>query len=77
MPEALLEHMPELPKKLSMFTLAMQDGNAIAGASGEPLDDFQAVLASCLIHIVSQAQQSIAVAHEKKKRARPVRTRAA
>lgn len=74
LPEPLLQHTPELPMKLSMFTLAMQDGNAIAGASGESLDDFQATLASCLIHLVSQAQQTLSAFSEKKKPSRPART---
>lgn len=56
LPQGLLQNQPELPKKLSMFALAMQDGNAIAGASGDSLDDFQAMLAACLINIVEQAK---------------------
>ncbi|CAM5489374.1 TetR/AcrR family transcriptional regulator [Eoetvoesiella caeni] len=70
LPQQLLEHLPQLPRKLSMFTLTMQDGNAIAGTSGESLDDFQTTLASCLIHLVSQAQSSIEAAPDKKKRPR-------
>lgn len=54
LPGDLLKTHPKLPERLSMFALAMQDGNAIAGASGEALDDFQAMLATCLIHIVNQ-----------------------
>lgn len=73
LPQALLDQMPDLPKKLSMFTLALQDGNAIAGASGDSLDDFQATLASCLIHLVNQAQQSLAAVPGKKSRARTAR----
>ncbi len=70
LPEPLLEHAPDLPNKLSLFTLAMQDGNAIAGASGESLDDFQATLASCLIHLVSQAQQSVPAKRSRTRQAR-------
>jgi len=73
LPAALLQQLPGLPKKLSMFTLAMQDGNAIAGASGESLDDFQNILASCLIHLVDQAKQSVELPAEKPKRSRAVR----
>lgn len=69
LPEALLTHSPELPARLSGFTLAMQDGNAIAGASGESLDDFQNILASCLIHLVSVAQQNMSTPGKKKARA--------
>lgn len=74
LPQDLLCHEPDLPKRLSMFTLALQDGNAIAGASGESLEDFRAILASCLIHIVAQARQSLAQLPEKKKRSRPARS---
>ncbi|NLA50682.1 MAG: TetR/AcrR family transcriptional regulator [Alcaligenaceae bacterium] len=59
LPQGLLQNQPELPIKLSMFALAMQDGNAIAGASGDSLDDFQAMLAACLINIVEQAKQKL------------------
>lgn len=64
----LLDKVPDLPHELSMFTLAMQDGNAIAGASGESLDDFQNVLASCLIHLVSVAQQKATIAPARNKK---------
>jgi len=56
LPLDLLQATPVLPHTLSAFTLAMQDGNAIAGASGEALDNFQSILRSCLIHLVQQAQ---------------------
>ncbi len=59
LPYDLLQAQPGLPRKLSMFALAMQDGNAIAGASGESLHDFQAMLAACLIHIVDQAKKTL------------------
>ena len=59
LPADLLAQQPDLPKKLSMFALAMQDGNAIAGASGEALDDFQLMLASCLIYLVAQAKTKL------------------
>lgn len=71
LPQDLLARVPGLPDELSIFTLAMQDGNAIAGASGESLDNFQSVLASCLIHLVSVAQQKVAEEPQKKTRIRP------
>jgi AcrR family transcriptional regulator len=52
---ALLEHDPDLPERLSGFTLALQDGNAIAGASGETNQAFRPMLAASLIHLVAQA----------------------
>jgi len=73
----LLERVPDLPSKLSKFTLAMQDGNAIAGASGESLDDFQATLASCLIHLVSMAEKGNGTEPEKKKGSRTSKVRSA
>ncbi|RIX68932.1 TetR/AcrR family transcriptional regulator, partial [Acidovorax cavernicola] len=75
LPQPLLAQLPQLPKKLSMLTLAMQDGNAIAGASGESLDDFQSILTSCLIHLVEQAQQSVAQVVEKPKRIRAAKSK--
>lgn len=59
LPSEILEAQPALPKNLSSFTLAMQDGNAIAGASGESLDNFQDTLRSCLIHLVQEAQKKL------------------
>ena len=59
LPADLLSDTPSLPQKLSAFTLAMQDGNAIAGASGQALDDFQNTLRTCLIHLVQQAQRKL------------------
>ena len=76
LPPTLLKSLPGLPKKLSSFTLAMQDGNAIAGASGESLDDFQSILTSCLIHLVAQAQASVDAAAQKPKPKRTTRTKA-
>lgn len=58
LPSATLEQNPDLPARLSGFTLALQDGNAIAGTSGDAVDDFQRMLASSLIHLVHQAQAS-------------------
>lgn len=55
LPERLLEHDPGLPARLSAFTLAFQDGNAIAGTSGETFLDFQRMLATSLVHLVHQA----------------------
>ncbi|WP_353234333.1 TetR/AcrR family transcriptional regulator [Diaphorobacter ruginosibacter] len=75
LPTPLLKSLPGLPNKLSSFTLAMQDGNAIAGASGESLDDFQSTLVSCLVHLVAQAQAS--VHGELEDKPKPKRTRAA
>lgn len=59
LPPELLQAQPSLPKQLSAFTLAMQDGNAIAGASGESLDNFQETLRTCLIHLVQEAQKKL------------------
>lgn len=55
MPSILIAHDPDLPERLSGFTLALQDGNAIAGASGESIKAFRPMLASCLVHLVAQA----------------------
>lgn len=55
----ILEHEPNLPSCLSTFTLALQDGNAVAGTSGEATDNFQRMLATCLIHLVEQAEKKI------------------
>jgi AcrR family transcriptional regulator len=52
----VLAYDPGLPSRLSAFTLAFQDGNAIAGTSGETLEDFHRLLAACLIHLVNQAE---------------------
>ncbi|MCS0609915.1 TetR/AcrR family transcriptional regulator [Massilia solisilvae] len=62
LPPALLEHDPDLPERLSGFTLALQDGNAIAGASGESIQAFRPMLASSLVHLVGQAQAELATA---------------
>lgn len=62
MPAALQEHDPELPERLSGFTLALQDGNAIAGASGESIKAFRQMLASSLVHLVAQAAADMASA---------------
>lgn len=56
LPKKLLEHDAGLPARLSSFTLAFQDGNAIAGTSGETSEDFHAMLASSLIHLVREAE---------------------
>jgi AcrR family transcriptional regulator len=60
LPAALLEHEPELPERLSGFTLALQDGNAIAGASGESIKAFRPMLAASLVHLAGQAAQGLA-----------------
>jgi AcrR family transcriptional regulator len=51
LPPETLEKDPELPNRLSRFTLALQDGNAIAGSSGESVDDFHRMLAASLLHL--------------------------
>lgn len=60
LPGQTIVQCPDLPERLSAFALALQDGNAIAGSSGESLEDFQRMLASCLIHLAAQAQQDVA-----------------
>ena len=60
MPAAVVAHDPDLPERLSGFTLALQDGNAIAGASGETIQAFRPMLASSLVHLVAQASASLA-----------------
>jgi AcrR family transcriptional regulator len=59
-PGAVLEIDPDLPERLSGFTLALQDGNAIAGASGESNRAFRPMLAASLIHLVAQATARVA-----------------
>lgn len=55
LPATLLMHDPGLPERLSGFILALQDGNAIAGASGETIEAFRPMLAASLVHLVRQA----------------------
>jgi AcrR family transcriptional regulator len=76
MPAALVAHDPDLAERLSGFTLALQDGNAIAGASGESIAAFRPMLAASLVHLVAQASASLAAAAAKPA-ARTVRTVAA
>jgi AcrR family transcriptional regulator len=57
--DQILEHDPGLPARLSAFTLAFQDGNAIAGTSGETFQDCQRMLATSLIHLVRQAEAQL------------------
>lgn len=64
LPPELLEREPGLPERLSGFTLALQDGNAIAGASGETIDAFRPMLASSLLHLVLQAAGKAGAAPE-------------
>lgn len=71
LPSDLLNRNPGLPARLSGFTLALQDGNAIAGASGESIEFFRSMLTSSLIHLVSQA-----AADNPAKPAKPTSTRA-
>lgn len=59
LPAEILEDDPGLPARLSAFTLAFQDGNAIAGTTGETFQDFQRMLATSLIHLVRQAQTQL------------------
>lgn len=59
LPPALVAHDPELPDRLSGFALALQDGNAIAGASGEPIKAFRPMLASSLVSLVEQAAAAL------------------
>lgn len=77
LPSELLSATPSLPHTLSAFTLAMQDGNAIAGASGEALDDFQNTLRTCLIHLVQQAQLKLHAPVTSPTTSKPRRPRAA
>lgn len=70
LPQALLEHDPDLPQRLSGFALALQDGNAIAGASGESIKDFRPMLAASLVHLVQAAEAALPAAA-----ARPARKR--
>ncbi|MGJ7918269.1 TetR/AcrR family transcriptional regulator [Massilia sp. LXY-6] len=60
LPQPLLVHDPDLPERLSGFTLALQDGNAIAGASGESIKAFRPMLASSLVHLVAEATAQLA-----------------
>jgi len=62
LPAELLEQDPDLPERLSGFTLALQDGNAIAGASGEAIKAFRPMLASSLVHLVAQAKAQLGAA---------------
>lgn len=55
LPSELLKYDPELPERLSGFALALQDGNAIAGASGEATKAFRPMLAASLVHLVEAA----------------------
>lgn len=61
--QALLEHDPGLPDRLGGFTMALQDGNAIAGASGETIDAFRPMLASSLAHLVAEAEARLQARH--------------
>lgn len=59
LPSRVLAHEPDLPARLSAFALAFQDGNAIAGTSGETAQDLQRMLAASLIHLVHQVEAHI------------------
>ncbi|MGI4721135.1 MAG: TetR/AcrR family transcriptional regulator [Janthinobacterium lividum] len=69
LPEALLGHDPELPERLSGFALALQDGNAIAGASGEAIKAFRPMLASSLVHLVEAAAAGLPAPTRKRAKA--------
>ena len=73
MPDALVAHDPDLPERLSGFALALQDGNAIAGASGESIQSFRPMLAASLVHLVAQAQASLPAGAAARKPARRAR----
>jgi len=68
LPRELLDHDADLPERLSGFTLALQDGNAIAGASGESIKAFRPMLASSLVHLVAKAMAELAAAPPRKSR---------
>lgn len=76
LPAALIEHEPGLPDRISGFTLALQDGNAIAGASGETNASFRPMLAASLICLVAHAAE-LAAAANKSAAGRPRHTRTA
>jgi AcrR family transcriptional regulator len=65
LPVALIEHDAGLPERLSGFALALQDGNAIAGASGETIESFRPMLAASLVHLVAQAASGLAALNGK------------
>ncbi len=71
LPEALLGHDPGLPERLSGFALALQDGNAIADASGEAIEAFRPMLASSLVHLVEAAAGLSAPTRKRAKVAAP------
>ena len=62
----LIAHDPDLPERLSGFTLALQDGNAIAGASGESIRAFRPMLASSLVHLVAEASANLKLADQRR-----------
>jgi AcrR family transcriptional regulator len=64
MPAALVEHDPGLPDRISGFTLALQDGNAIAGASGETNASFRPMLEASIIYLVGQATELAAASNK-------------
>lgn len=72
LPPALLAHDAELPQRLSGFALALQDGNAIAGASGESIAAFRPMLAASLVHLVEAAQAGLPAAARPRRKPAPV-----
>ncbi|MCA1855586.1 TetR/AcrR family transcriptional regulator [Massilia oculi] len=68
LPGEVLAADPGLPDRLSGFTLALQDGNAIAGASGEAIQAFRPMLASSLLHLVQEATAGLAAAPARKRK---------
>lgn len=70
LPQALTEHAPDLPDRLSGFALALQDGNAIAGAAGEAIRAFRPMLAASLVHLVEDAAAAVPAGARKAPRAR-------
>jgi len=71
LPQALLEHDPELPERLSGFALALQDGNAIAGASDEAIKAFRPMLAASLVYLVEAASTSLPASARKVRKPAP------
>lgn len=59
LPARLVEHDPGLADRLAGFALALQDGNAIAGASGEAIEAFRPMLATSLVQLVAVAQAAL------------------
>lgn len=52
---AAVDRNPDLPTQLAGFTLALLDGNAIAGASDEEIRDFSRMIGLSLIYLASSS----------------------